>query len=468
MEHTVLGLSALHGTFRALSLRSGTTAAFEWTTPPDDFGSLPQMLREAARRTGADSRGIAIVLAHPGLTHNIVETPPVKGWKLQQFLQRRVRTMKTFPAEADWSCQRALPTKKGEAVLIHLLPRTTLQTLSDGCQQAGLKLARVIPTTSVLSGQLRQLPLERDEVALLAAETGPTTTVVIGRKDGQMCLCRILWNNWNQNTAQVGMDLARTIGFVEQQLGLAIAGVWLFGDGAEQRLVQIQELLKRPVRLSPAKADPFYWAEQAIRLPDKDDGNLISLETRQAPMRRRFVTATTVLLVLFIIACLGTTTFFEVLRQSRIKSNIQLTEEIGKLQDRRKEWEKRYQDLADKKEFVKVVSENRTPPVPGWVLAYLGQVVPDDMVLTQLHVLRTNAQWEVQLRGLLQPTNSAGFNPNQALGALAERLGKGPFHLTTRRSVVDTPAGSERVRPAPQVGRQDTNALGFVIEGVIQ
>jgi Tfp pilus assembly protein PilN len=468
MERNAFGLSALNGQFRALALRKGAVATFEWATPADDFGSLPQMLREAARRTGTDARSVAVVLAHPRLTHNIVETPPVKGWKLQQFLQRRVRALKTFPAEADWSWLRALNTKKGDAALVHILPRPALESLVNGCRQAGLQLHRVIPTTSVLSHQLKQLPIERDEIALLAAETGPTTTVVVGNRDGQVCLCRVLWNNWNQQVAQVGMDLTRTIGFAEQQTGRTIGSVWMFGEGAEQRLVQMQELLKRPVQLGPVKPEATYWADQAIQLPEKEDGNLISVETRRAPVRRRFALVTTMLLLLFFVACLAATGFFELLRQSRVRTNAQLTEAISQLQGRKQEWEKRYQDLADKKKFINVVHETRPPAVPGWFLAYLGQVVPDDMVLTQLHVARTNAHWQVQLGGLLQLTNAAVFGPAQVVARLAESLNQGPFHFTPRRSGLGAHPGAAPSRFASAAGGAVTDTNTFFIEGVIE
>ena len=41
-------------------------------------------------------------------------------------------------------------------------------------------------------------------MALLAAETGGTTTIVIGRKDGQIYLGRTLSSSWNVHPDQIG------------------------------------------------------------------------------------------------------------------------------------------------------------------------------------------------------------------------------------------------------------------------
>ena len=125
-----------------------------------------------------------------------------------------------------------MPTKKNNAALLHLLPKATLDQLNFACQKAHLRLVRVMPTSAVLIGQLKQLPLEKDEVALLVATTGPSTTIVIGRKDGRVALGRVLANSWSTALDRVWVDLTRSIGFAEQQCGVPVNSVWLFGPGA--------------------------------------------------------------------------------------------------------------------------------------------------------------------------------------------------------------------------------------------
>ena len=131
--------------------------------------------------------------------------------------------------EASWSCQAALPAKQHGTVLLHLCPKSLVDQLMQGCAASELRLVRILPTTAVLVNHLQSLPLQKDELALLAAETGNGTTVVIGRKDGRICLGRVLRSSWNSDLESVGVDLTRSIGFAEQQSGLTVNSViWLF------------------------------------------------------------------------------------------------------------------------------------------------------------------------------------------------------------------------------------------------
>ena len=127
----------------------------------------------------------------------------------------------------------------------------------------------MLPTTAVLSTQLKQLPLKKDELTLLVAETGSTTTVVIGRSDGRVCLGRVLRSRSSQQLDALALDLTRTIRFAEQESGLVVSSVWLFGAGAQTHVPALQPLLHLPVKVSPVEWTPFYWAEQAAKLPEK-------------------------------------------------------------------------------------------------------------------------------------------------------------------------------------------------------
>ena len=69
---------------------------------------------------------------------------------------------------ACWSRQR---------VVLHLFPKQMISFLVLGCKRNGLRLATVLPISAVLHQQFVHLGLEKDEVGLLAAETGGSTTL---------------------------------------------------------------------------------------------------------------------------------------------------------------------------------------------------------------------------------------------------------------------------------------------------
>jgi hypothetical protein len=100
-------------------------------------------------------------------------------------------------------------------------------------------------------------------------------------------LGRVLISRWHQQLESLAVELTRTIGFAEQQSGLAVGSVWLFGAGRRSRPRRWNRNSSCRSRSARSRCSPFYWAEQAAKLPEKDDGNLISLEARQAPQRRR-------------------------------------------------------------------------------------------------------------------------------------------------------------------------------------
>src|SRR5439155_24583906 len=125
-----------------------------------------------------------------------------------------------------------------------------------------------------------------NEVALLAADTGGTTTVVIGRKDGQIYLCRTLSSSWSTQAERVNVDLNRTLLYVKQQFAAAVNSVWLFGDGAQNQIDRLRTALRLPVKLSPVQPAPSYWNQETLKLPVGDTNNLISLQQLQAPRRR--------------------------------------------------------------------------------------------------------------------------------------------------------------------------------------
>ncbi len=433
MDNTGLHLSVLGGELKAVGIRKGApTGSWECPESVTDFVGLAGVLRQAMTGTQAEGNTVSIVLAHPSLSDQVIDVPPVRGRTLARLLDRQVKSLKAFPGDPVWSHQPALSVRKGNAVLLHVCPKFVLDQLDRSSRTAGLHLSRVIPTTSVLLGQLKQLPLKKGEVALLAAETGPSTTMVIGGPDGRVCLGRVLRDSWNTEPDRVAVDLTRSIGFAEQQAGVTVTGVWLFGAGARDKMASLQAALKLPVQLSPVVYTPFYWAERLARLPEKGDGNLVSPEARQAPQRRRLLTVTSVLLLFWLVAMGVATGVLEHLRRGELRQITSLEAQIADLRNQQAELQARFADFERMKEMVRAVSDEKPPPVPEWFLGYLGQVMPDDLMATRLDVIRTNELWHVRLEGAVRPTTPTQLPEmvlTNSLNALSNSLASAPFHF---------------------------------------
>jgi hypothetical protein len=479
MSGNLLCLSLLNGQLKALAVHKGAVVGtWERPEPVEDFADFSAILKQAVTQTGYAGVNVALVLAHPRLTQQVVETPPVTGWNLKWFLERRVKQLKTFTTDAAWSYQPTLPTKNAKAVLVHLFPKPFLDQLIQGCEQTNLRLTSVFPATAIVDNQLTELPLEKDEIALLAAETRGTTTVIIGRKDGQIHLGRSLNSSWKVYPDRVNVDLNRTILYAKQQSGATVDSIWLFGDGAQAHVSLMQVAVKTPVKLSPIAPTPFYWNQQLLTLPADDTNNLISAEQQQAPRRQALFKVTALLIALLTFGALATAATVQVLVMDRVKQFRALLPKLEKLQMTKGQLQQRETDLLQKKEFVRIVSDEQLQPVAGWFLGYLGDLAPEELLLTHLQVKREDDLWLLQLGGTLQPTTNAAPATalSQAVAKLKDGLANGPFHVRILSDDGRPDKASAARQPGRGLAQAGQAAAGssadeenqFFIEGVMR
>src|SRR5437867_486622 len=479
MDKNILCLSWLNGQIKALAVRNGSVVkAWERLAMVEDFSTFSEVLKEAVSETGYDGKDVALVLSHSRLTQQLVETPPIKGWNLRWFLERRAKQLKTFTTEAVWSYQPALPTKNAKAILLNLFPKPFLDQLVQGCEQAGLHLTKVLPATAVLNGRFKDLSLGDAEVALLAAETAGTTTVLIGRNDGQIYLGHTLNSSWNVYPDRVNVDLNRTLLYVKQQFGAPIDSIWLFGSGAGDHAAGMQSIVKTPVKVIPVPPTPFYWCQEALKLSVGDSNNLVSSELQQAPQRRALLRATAVIIGIVAVVALATAAVFQVLVSDRLRTYNRLQPKVDKLQDGKLQLTQRELELARHKEFVALVSDQSVPAVPGWFLGYLGSAVPEELFLNHLQFKHDEDLWSFQLAGALQrpaSTNTSAAALATAVSKFKTALTSGPFHVKiTRSSADERPESSASARRTPglassQPGRATPlQENQFVLEGVLR
>jgi hypothetical protein len=447
---TTLGVSWLNDQFKAVSVHRGEVEA-TWERPGEVEGALTfeTLLREAVQQTGYRGQSVSLLVAHPRLVQQLVDVPPVTGAPLRKVIQRQAQQQKMFPGEAAWASQTSPSGKGAHRVVLHLFPRLTLNQFIQGCRRNGLHLTSVMPASAVLHHQITQLPLQKDQVALLAAETGGSTTLVVGRSDGQILLARTLPGTWNQDAERLAVDLHRTILFVSQQSGVALGqGVWLFGPGAQAQMAAMQRHIQLPVHVSPVAYGPFYWATETVKLRPELNPNFISREQQQAPQRRTFAKVVAASTALVVLASLGGSAYF--LRQARQEaaSVKLLSRQAARLQLKQEDLQRLDDELSRKQQVTRLVLGERPPPTPAWLLAYLGEAVPSDLVLTNLEIKRHDDLWRVRLAGTFQQTVKPPALPVSAssLALLKARLAGEPFHLKFLEPADNAP----KPTPAPQ------------------
>ena len=447
---TTLSVSWLNSQFKAVAVHRGKVDG-SWENPAGAEGeaNFEGLIRDAVQHTGFRGQTVSLVLAQPRLIQQLVDVPPVKGAAFKKVLQRQAQQQKLFPGEAAWAFETSFSDKPSQTAILHLFPKALLDKMVQGCKRNGLRLTAVIPASAVLHNQLTVLPLENGEIVLLAGETGGSVTVVVGRRDGQIFLARTLPGNWNEGTERLAVDLSRTILFVNQQYSVTVDnGIWLFGRRAADQLATLQRQVQLPIKISPVQYDPFYWATESLKLNPARTPNLISLEEQQAPQRRVFAkvvaVSTAVVLFLSVVAALYSSL---AARQERATIRA-LRSQLDRLQIQRQALKQRNDELSSKQKIIKLVVEERPPPVPIWFLAYLGQATPPELVVTNLSVRQTNDAWSVHLAGTFQVTNEiTAAAMSRSLAQLRSNLTGPPFHL---RVLGETNAQEAVSAPKPE------------------
>jgi hypothetical protein len=445
---TTLGFCWLHGRVGAVAVQRGQVVG-TWNREdiPEDLTHLGEYVREAARATGYRGSSVSLLLAHPKLAHQLIETAPAKGAALQAMIRRQVDRAKSFEGPAAWSVETTAGSRNPQSHLLHLLPREVLNQMVSSVSRAGLHLVSVLPPTAVLHGQLTRLPIGPEEVAVIATDLGDRVTVVVGRKSGEILLARSIDAAHSRGAANFAVDLSRTILFVSQQFSVTAETIWLFGPGAAERAAELSPFLQTPVRVSPEAFTASSWAEETLRVPPKYCPNLISDEQRLAPQREVLLKVTSVVslaLVTVALASFGFVQYLAAKQRGRIR---QMESSIQTLQAEHLELQRLHATLAGQEAAITNLLDGRIPPVPAFLLGYLGQVTPADLRVTEFAVRQDSDLWHLKLTVAAQPTrlgpgNFAAFT--NSVATLRQSLATGPFHARLAPTELDVPAAPPR------------------------
>lgn len=482
---TTLSVSWMGKQFRALAVQRGEVQG-AWTSPDpvDGTHNFSGLIEKAVAACGYSGATVSLVLGHPRLAHQYLDVPPAKGAGLQKLLERMAQQQarSLFPSKAAWSVQAAESMKGTPRYLFNLFPKPLLDELVEGARKAGLFLTAVLPPTAVLQNQLLELPSGDTQVVMLAADTGGSTTLLVGRSDGSLLLTRGLASTWRGDRAALALDLRRTMLFVNQQHGVNVEGLFLFGAGAAECIEPLGTDVGLPTRLSPTEYCDDYWATEALRLQASLAQNLISPEQQQAPQRRRIAWVVTIATALLVASSAIVSARLHLLRRSERQSLATLRTQLADLQVRHRQLQEHHAELARQRNLVDVVAVKRAPPVPTWMFGYLSEAVPRELVVTNLVVRKEHDVWRLQLSGTVQPggPTSSAESLARAVSILTNRLANGPFHVQFPDASSPTPAGESKTNttPAPlsawlgklgPIARpQPTTDQGFLLEGVMQ
>jgi hypothetical protein len=401
MPDKTLSLSWLNGQLKFLHIREDlTVATWECSGRVEDLGTpaldLSALLREAVEQTGYTGTNLALVLEHPRLIHQLVDMPPAQGREQVLYIERLVNQCKISAEEMAWGWQPAESIKVNKGLVLYMFPQPLQDQLIRACREAGLHLLLMVSTTVVLGSQLAELPVAEGEIILLAAEIEGKTAVVIGRKEGPVFSERSVRHCWHNDRARVFLEINRSIRFVKQQFGADVDSIFLFGTGAEQQSEPLAIEAQVPVHLSPVGFTSFYWAEQLLKIAPSALPNLVSQRQREAPRRRALARITGFLTGgLLVLPALVLSAWIEMKVWSESSVVAKMKPKQVRLQTQKEGLQKRMAELEQKKQLIQLIDGQKLPPIPGWVLVYIADHLPDELLLTELQVKRMDDISEV-------------------------------------------------------------------------
>ena len=121
------------------------------------------------------------------------------------------------------------------------------------------------------------------------------------------------------------------------------------------------------------------------------------------------------------------------------------------------QWQDRLALRHSQERRAKALTEGRES-VAGPFLGYLGNVIPNELVLTKVSLVHDVEGWKVELMGTA-PSNLTATP--QTLGQLENRLAEGPFHLQIN------PDWRQQWLQGVKVGKKEIGRSSFEMSGRI-
>ena len=436
MSKKTLGVSWLNGNFRVVACRGNKVkASWEKSSPVEHPGEMAPLLREAVKKTHYKGADVHLVLDHRQLVYHLQDAPLGKPSSLKSFLQRKVAQNQFYEESAAWSYHSPVPGQDKQRFLLTLLPDAVVRGLVGAFDDAGLVLSGIFSPGALLAAQLPQLHLQSNESALLVADLGGVLCLVAGTAGGDILFCRHLSCSTPAMRARAGQEINRTLLYVQQQFGVSINTLWVYGGESLQWLSKVVVRDGMTVRPSPVEKDDCFFARQVTRVPSLSSSNLVPLGDIRRRHLRRISSLGAVSLMLAAVA-ISALVDREIKRRDVVYARWKQT--WNKLEQQRTELLFRQQEILLLERSLADLGNPKDPPVVNLFTRYLSQAVPEDLKLSGFAMARRDdGGFDVRLEGFSQ-NSTVPFLP--LVEDFERELTDGIFHVkitgSTRQDVL--------------------------------
>lgn len=427
-KKTMLGVSLIHGQFRALAVVKGQ-AAGSWVCPEpvESMDHLETVLEQAVRETRFSGREVGFLIEDRQCVHQYHLVPPMNTKDLEVYLARMTEQEKACAGPAVWRYRQSMAGRGRTGFLLDVWPKDYVDRLVEACQRQELVPVQLFPLSAVFVDQVQTLGAEPEDVVLLVTRAWDKVVLVVATGDGKPLFDRFLMSDGaaGLDHERIGREVSRSMLFATQSLGQRINQVWVMGEG-HLSPEGLQPYVTVPVFPSPILPDPAYWIWVTLTLPANNPFNFIPKEVRQAPKQRVMKKVSAAVMIGLACLAVSTTGFIEAMVNRGKELTTTLERDAVSLTRERDSWYQRHADLADLRMKVQTAHALHHPPVPGWFAGYVSEVLPRGLVLKKLEIRRESTNWVVHIAGYGLETLPESA---ERLAAFEQELREGRFHV---------------------------------------
>ena len=429
-KKTILGVSLIHGRFRALAVVNDQVIG-QWEAPHlvETEEDLRAAIGEALKHTNFTGHKISFLIEDQRFVHQYVQVPTMKPADLRLYLTSTVEEMKRWDGPAAWRFRTTQPARGKVGVLLDIWPQEIVDHVIDMCQEFDLTPVQIAPLSSTFVEQVRSLPVENSDVVLLVTLMADKIALLVALGDGTPLFERFLKPTCEGVNAseRIGREITRSILFCAQQYAINVSQVWMVGDSSDVSVETVQPFVGSRLNQSPMNPDPTYWIWVSLSLPVRSPSNFTSKEAILGPMRKAMMKFTAAAVVVCFLSGVGLISFFQgQLHGAQGLATAQAAESSDLLKQK-ETWTQQLAELADQKARAERIIDQRVQPLPGWLLGYLGTILPPELTLNKAIITREGNEWRVELAGTAPSDLVTG---SQKLATLEERLREGPYRIT--------------------------------------
>ena len=430
MKHHTIGVSMLYGKFTAAVYDRGAPGrSWDCPYPVEDVESFKKALGEAVSNLKYTGKFISFVIEDEKLEHVFVQSPTLSKKDMRAFLERRVDQEKTFEGPAAYSYSTADSPKGGSAIILNVMEKAYLKGMMDTCFEMGLNPFQMFPLVTVVGKKAHKLLASAEEIGAVVAQAGGRLALVIARGDGSILFERFL--NYEpsrpEDFERTGRELNRSILFAKQQFGVAAASVHFIGDFPDEFVQAIVGQVDLPLNRAEPEAGPAHIVADGLRIPARDVSNLVPHDVQTKPRRDMLVKISAVMIAILWLSSVAVGAFLEWAIQSKRGDLANAQDRFNVVAKDHDVWESKAIRFALIKTSIANFRKERKPPVPGWLLSWLGEATPDGLILKKVSAQREGAGWAIRIEGISEKEHSQAA---EDLKLFEAALTAPPYYMT--------------------------------------